>query len=819
MNPKLERLLKILGGIAVVMILITVIVVGWFYSQLAGSLPQVDGEIAVDGVSAPVSIKRDELGVPRIEAENRLDLAYATGFAHAQDRFFQMDLLRRNSAGELSELVGPAAIEHDKEMRLHRFRDRAKAMADSYDEEQTALLQAYTDGVNAGLKSLSVKPPEYLFVALDSEPAPWQIEDSALVLFSMYLDLQWGDFKQECRYGVMLDTLPPELVAFLVPPGSQWDAPVEGDALPAPSYPGPEVVNLRQEEAREAVEQAASNESVLDDLAALDYYAAFAPGSNNWAVAGSHSAHGGAIVADDMHLGISVPGIWYRASLSWKDAEGQSHEVTGVTLPGTPAMVVGSNGHVAWAFTNSEGDWLDVVILEPDPEDDDAYLTPEGSKKFEHHPQVIHVSKSPDETFEVLETIWGPVIDTAPDGRRRVARWVAHDQEGVNLNLLNLETCQNTDDALTLAAMSGSPAQNFVVGDDSGKIAWTILGRIPRRPDIDGRIPASWTDGKHEWQGWLEPKDYPRIVAPEDGRIWTANARVVGGEKLAILRDGGYDLGARARQIRDDLYEVESATEADMLAIQLDDRAVFLTPWQQHLLELLDEQAIEDHPERAEARNLVENWGDRAAIDSAGYRIVRDYRLRVLQTVCESLTVPCIERDPSFKVPWSTKVEGPVWQLITEQPEHLLAPQYESWNDLMLAALDEELSLLTTDEQTQAEIPLAEQTWGVFNTARIQHPLSKAVPQLSAWLDMPAVPLAGGSSNMPRIQRPDSGASQRMAVSPGREAEGYMEIPCGQSGHFLSPHYADSHPAWVEGKQSPFLPGEAVNTLVLMPAG
>lgn len=812
MNPKLERVLKILGLIAVLTILVAAIVGGWFYSQLAGSLPQVDGEIVIEGISAPVSIKRDALGVPRIEAENRIDLAFATGFAHAQDRFFQMDLLRRNSAGELSELVGPAAVNHDKEMRLHRFRDRAKAMAESYDEEQIALLQAYTDGVNAGLNSLSVKPPEYLFMVLDAEPAPWQIEDSALMLFSMYLDLQWGDFKQECRYGVMRDTLPEELVDFLIPPGSKWDAPVEGDALPAPTYPGPDIVNLRTQEAQEVVEQTASNRPVLDELAELDYYAAFAPGSNNWAVAGSHSAHGGAIVADDMHLGISVPGIWYRASLSWKDEEGQPHEVTGVTLPGTPAMVVGSNGHVAWAFTNSEGDWLDVVVLEPDPNDDDAYLTPDGPKKFEHHPQVIHVSRSPDEKFEVLETIWGPVIDTDPDGRRRVARWVAHDQEGVNLNLLNLETCKTTDEALTMAALSGSPAQNFVVGDDSGKIAWTILGRIPRRPDIDGRVPASWTDGKRQWQGWLEPKDYPLIVAPEDGRIWTANARVVGGEKLAILRDGGYDLGARAGQIRDDLYEVDKATEADMLAIQLDDRAVFLSPWQEQLVGLLDDEALEGQPKRAEAKEQLEKWGDRAAIDSVGYRIVRDYRLRVLQMVCESLTVPCREYDSEFKVPWSTKVEGPVWQLITEQPEHLLDPNYETWDDLLLAALDAEL-----EELSKNQLPLAQQTWGVYNTARIQHPLSKAVPALSRWLDMPAVPLAGGSSNMPRIQRPDSGASQRMAVSPGREEEGYMEIPCGQSGHFLSPHYADSHPAWVEGKQSPFLPGEAVNTLVLKP--
>ncbi len=814
MKSLFKFVLKCFVAVVALSLLVGVLLGWWFYGQLTGSLPQLAGEIVVDGITAPATINRDALGIPRIVASNRLDLAFATGFAHGQDRFFQMDLLRRNSAGELSALVGPAAVEHDRAMRLHRFRARAQAMAESTDDQRKALLEAYTNGVNAGLHSLSTKPPEYLFAVLDTEPEPWNVEDAALVLFSMYLDLQWDDFKDECRYGLMLETLPEELVAFLIPPGSPWDAPVEGDRLPSPRYPGPEVIDLRTNEARQALQQAKSTALMLDDFAAAEHFATFVPGSNNWAVAGTHTAHGGAIVADDMHLGISVPGIWYRASLSWTDEDDQSHEITGVTLPGTPAVVVGSNGHIAWAFTNSEGDWLDVVLLDAVPDDDDAYQTPDGPRKFDHHEETIHVLRSADETIDVLETIWGPVIDTDHKGRRRVARWVAHDIEGVNLNLLDLETCETTEEALMLAARTGSPAQNFVVGDDQGNIAWTILGRIPRRPDIDGRVPASWTDGLHQWQGWLDPEDYPRIVSPESGRIWTANARVVGGEKLAILRDGGYDLGARAGQIRDGLFELDKATEADMLAIQLDDRALFLAPWQEQLLELLDEEATDGHPKRDEARELVETWGDRAAIDSVGYRIVRGYRLRVLKAVCESLTAPCREIDPKFNVPWPTKVEGPVWQLITEQPKHLLAPSYESWTELMLAALDQELEELTSDG-----IPLAEQTWGAFNTAKIQHPLSKAVPQLASWLDMPAEPLSGGSSNMPRIQRPNSGASQRMAVSPGREAEGYMEIPCGQSGHFLSPNYADSHPAWTGGKQSPFLPGDPVHTLELKPSG
>ncbi len=241
----------------------------------------------------------------------------------------------------------------------------------------------------------------------------------------------------------------------------------------------------------------------------------FHPGSNNWAVSGKHTADGRALVADDMHLGIRVPHIWYRASLVWPDAEGKSHSMTGVSLPGTPAIVVGSNGHVAWGFTNSEGDWVDVVIVEVDPDDKDSYLTPDGPRKFEHVTESIKVKDAADEKLEIVSTIWGPIIDHDHQGRPRAIRWVAHDPDGVNMGLMRMESADNLEDALRLANLSGSPAQNFVVADDQGRIAWTILGRIPQRVGFDGRLPTSWADGSHRWDGYLAPEEYPRIVDPE----------------------------------------------------------------------------------------------------------------------------------------------------------------------------------------------------------------------------------------------------------------------------------------------------------------
>lgn len=805
---------KIIVRSLFVTLLLLVVVLGsggfWLWRQLHKSLPQVSGQVTLEGLRDKVTIERDGLGVPTIRAKNRVDLAFATGFLHGQERFFQMDLLRRNSAGELAELVGPALVEQDKRTRIHRFRDVARRVIATGDNDQKSLGAAYADGVNAGLAALEAKPFEYL--AIRATPRRWTPEDTVLVLFSMYLDLQGEDHLDESAHGLMHDLLPEPVFAFLAPRGTEWDAPLEGPDFEVPPVPGPEVLDLRRQAAASLSFSTRSRRRIAEDREPPGH-----PGSNNWAVAGSHTQHGGAIVADDMHLGIAVPNIWYRARFVWPAAEGGEHEVTGVTLPGTFAMVVGSNQHVAWAFTNSEGDWVDLVVLEPDPSDAHAYLTPQGPRALERYAEVIHVRGQPDQTVEVLQTIWGPVVDTDHRGRQRALKWVAHEPEGVNFRLFELEGARTLEEAIQIANQSGAPAQNFTVADKTGRIGWTIMGRMPRRIGFDGRLPASWADGNRRWDGWLEPAEYPRVIDPPQGRIWTANARVVGGAAYELLGDGGYDLGARASQIRDSLLALEKASEDDMLAIQLDDRALFLERWQRLLLETLSPDACRDHPLRQQFRDFVERWGGRAAIDSVGYRLVREFRLDTSDAVLEPLVEACLKADSDYRLTRrlssEDSSEGPVWRLVSEKPPHLLHPKYKSWDEQLLAVID-----AIIDQATAGGRSLGDYSWGAYNTARIQHPLSRAQPLLSRWLDMPAEPLPGSSSDMPRIQRPDFGASERMAVSPGRESEGYFHMPGGQSGHPLSPNYRDGHEAWVRGKKTPFLPGPTVSTLTLVPA-
>jgi penicillin amidase len=478
-----------------------------------------------------------------------------------------------------------------------------------------------------------------------------------------------------------------------------------------------------------------------------------------------------------------------------------------VTLPGVPIVIAGSNGHVAWGFTNSYGDWQDLIVLEVDESDPDRYLAPGGPRRFERVREVLHVKGGADEVLDIELTRWGPVVDRDHLGRPRALRWTAHEERAVNLVLMRLEGAGNVEEALDAANVSGIPPQNFVCADDRGRIGWTIAGVVPTRVGFEGRLPTSWADGTRRWDGWRAPRETPRIVDPPEGLLWTANARTVQGTDLELLGDGGAWLGARARQIRDGLRARAKWTERELLGVQLDDRALLLERWQELLLQVLAPAGGDRR--RAQARRLVQAWGGRAAVDSTGYRIVRNFRLAVLDHVLEPFGAQLQSQDALFSGAYLTQAEGPVWRLVRERPPHLLNPGYGRWDDLLLASADEALRELGPGD-------LAPHTWGEWNTSTIRHPLSQAIPFAGRFLDMPRVPLPG-DEHMPRFQAPSAGASERMVVSPGRESEGIFEMPCGQSGHPLSPFYRAGHLAWVRGEPTPFLPGPAEHVLTLVP--
>jgi len=472
------RLLRATALSLLAVLLIGVIALWWL---LAGSRAQLDGTQRLPGLSAPVSISRDALGTVTIDGKNRRDISYALGYVHAQERFFEMDLMRRMPAGELSALVGPAALKVDMNHRRHRLRAVAEAAYAQMPPAQKRELDRYRDGVNAGLAHLRVRPWEYLL--LGNKPKPWRAEDSILIIAAMYLDLNNdGRNERELHIADMRSVLPGSLVDFLLAPDPEWEAPLTGRLSRAPVIPNSSVFNLRQHPATQV------STAVLAALApALDEAR---PGSNSFAVGGALTGTGAAMLANDMHLGLRVPNIWFRTRLRYPDptAPGGERDINGVSLPGTPAVVVGSNGQIAWGFTNSYGDWTDWVRVQRDPAHPEHYKVPEGWATIERHDEHIQVKGEPDTILRVDDTRWGPIMGKDVDGTPLALAWIAQYPRSYNLALMQLERTPDVASALNLAPRLGMPPQNLLVADSAGHLGWTIVGNsIP----LQRRSPAA----------------------------------------------------------------------------------------------------------------------------------------------------------------------------------------------------------------------------------------------------------------------------------------------------------------------------------------
>jgi penicillin amidase len=515
-------------------------------------------------------------------------------------------------------------------------------------------------------------------------------------------------------------------------------------------------------------------------------------GSNNWAVAGARSVHGGAILADDMHLGLGVPSIWFRAQFQM-GAGPKALRAAGVTLPGLPAIIVGSNGHVAWGFTNAYGQWFDWVEVPRDA-------------KLVKHEEVLAVHGGASQTLVVEELDGAPVVATE-DQRRFALHWVAHEGEAYSLVLDEMLNARHVSDALSVAQRAGMPHQNLIAADREGQIGWTIAGRLWSQRGIaqtQGRL-ATVEEMRHTW---LPPAQYPQVLSPAQGQLWTANNRQLGGELAEMLGDGGFDLGARAQQIRDRLGERAKHDEASVGAIHLDDEARFMKTWAQRFQTLLAA-----HPDRAALAQVLAGWNGRADADQVAYRLVRTARLNTLNALWMAWTRPFLgerQDDEKRRIRWRNQFEYSAVQALDEQPPHLLPVEYTSWDAMLLAQLD------AAAKEMSAEGPLAQATWGRQNSSRIQHVMAKAIPALSRWLDMPTAPQSG-DTNLPHVAGPAFGQSERLVVSPGREENGWLSMPGGQSGHPLSPFYGAGHEDWVKGKHTPLLAGPAQHRMTAVP--
>jgi len=803
------------------------IVLGYAYLALSGSLPVIEGTKKLSGLKSSVVILRDKTGVVDISATNRLDLASALGYVHAQERFFQMDLARRNAAGELAALFGKKALPFDKRVQIHQFLLLAKRIFSAMPPEQQQHFIRYSEGVNQGLAQLKEKPFEYLL--LRQAPREWKPHDSLLVVFSMYLTLQSNNGYREHLHGQLKSYYSKSVSQFLLPQGTEWDSPLMGKAYHPIEIPPPEQwpQSHKGQPPSSTANSADQNQASVESVQGLFLEVAHKQsdhtiGSNQWAVSGNLSQHSAAMLAGDMHLGLRVPNTWFRTQLHYQLDNKASVDLYGMTLPGNPLFIAGSNRSISWSFTNSYLDTSDLVKLTVNA-DKTSYLTPQGELPFEIVKQALLVDDAEIVEFSFKKTIWGPVVNH--QGQSYAYRWIAHNPDSLNMGLLNLETAKTANEALSIARQTAIPTQNFMVADAHGHIGWTLIGKLPKRQGFSGQTPESWASGDLRWQGNLPQSAYPSILNPEGERLWTANARVVDQQKFAEFGDGGFALGARAKQISDSLERLVIASESDLLRIQLDDRARFLARWRKLMLSVLE---TSDDPKHISMKKLVANWSGHAAIDDAGYRLVKQFRLDLADILLTPLyTAPfsglavagadsdanSLNEETSIPIyrQFSSQFEGPLWSLVSEQPDHLLPSGFSDWHQLFISQIEKELKRIESNEKSLEQL-----SWGSHNNAQIKHPLSRAVPLLSYFLDMPVQPLAG-DRDMPRVQSSTFGASQRMVVSPGHEDEGIFQMPAGQSGHPLSPYYGAGHADWVSGRSSPFLMQSPVYKLMLTP--
>jgi len=772
-------------------------------------------------LEAPVAVSFDDRGMPVIAASDQRDAAAALGFVHARDRLFQMDLMRRAAAGELAALVGPAVVDRDLAERPRGFRRIAGEVLAGLPEDARAILVAYAEGANAAVATMRT-PPEYAM--LGWPPAPWRAEDSILVALAMHsMLLQSAD--RELAWGEWRACLGEPMFEFLVSETSRFDALLVEPEVPEPRppIPGADDFSLRAEASRETDPDAApdallaSRESrdSRDLSASPDPAAILVPGSNAFAVSGARTADGRAILANDPHLRLSMPPIWYRVAV-----ERPGVELVGLSLPGVPAVLIGSNGRVAWGFTNLTGDLEDWIVVEVDPRNPGRYLIEGGSEPFGELVERIEVRGAKPQELRVRTTRWGPVAAVDRLGRTLVLRTILDDPSGTNLDVLELEEARGVEEALAILARWRGAPQNALVADADGRIGWTVTGFLPDRAGADGRTPRTLAAGADApWSGPLDESLRPRVIDPTSGFLFSANARSLPlGESRRL--GSHWAPPTRASRIRA-LLEARLAAgpvdEEALLAIQLDAAVAALEPWRRVVLAAVPEGA---GGELGALREIAATWSGTADESERGPVILGAVRSAVSQALLRAILRRAAEScgievsDDEIRA-FRAASDEPWLRLLEEEPPHLLPRGSSSWREFVLARL---ATVATRPELRLAEGPDACPTWGERNAASIRHPISLAMPFLAKGYDVPAHPQAGHPDAV-RVAAPTFGASARLVVSPSREEDAILQTPGGQSGDPTNPRYRDLHESWRAGTIEPLLPGAAVERIELRPAG
>jgi penicillin G amidase len=753
----------------------------WIYSIERRELPQVDGAITINGISAPVTVIRDKLGVPHIRAQSFDDLFFAQGFITAQDRLWQMDASRRLAAGELAELLGPSLVPHDRRQRYLQIRAACERGVAALDPNQRHLLEVYAQGVNAYIASNRNHLP-LEFRLLHYTPAPWRVVDSLLIGANMHQMLN-TQYDVELKRERVIQHLNAQEISDLYPQSSWRDLPPAAQANPsADDNAAPGRKKSHSDDDDEEDQRPRTKTSFLLPDFEPQHCEACVPGSNNWVVSGAHTASGKPLLANDMHLGHSIPDIWYEAHLTKGD--GQEYDVAGVTLPGVPFVIVGHNRRIAWGFTNLGPDVQDLFVEQFNQTGQVA--TPQGWQSPRTAHEVIHVKGKPDDVFDVIVTRHGPIITPIlkNETRQLALQWTLYDLDALKVPFLEVNSASNWQEFRAAFSNFAGPAQNVVYADVDGHIGYHATGRIPIRASGDGLLPQSGADAAHDWTGYVPFDQLPSVYDPPSGILATANGRITpDGYKSLLANDWGPPF--RTARIFHLLSEGEHLKPADMLAIQTDVTSEMERFFSDRFVYAID-HAKNTSPRVREAAEIMRGWDGRMEKDSAAASLATWSRRNLMKL----LLMPKMGDDFANYDWWMSSVA--LENIVTHKLPRWLPSGYASYDDVLVAAVQ------TTVDSATAPKSLKTWNWGNHFPVEVQHPVLGSIPILSHFSGTGRHPQSGSGTTVKQIGF-DLGPSERLTVDFANLDNSTLNIVIGESGHLLSPHYKDQFQAWYEG--------------------
>ncbi|HSY91799.1 MAG TPA: penicillin acylase family protein [Candidatus Binatus sp.] len=781
---------RILRWLVLAVFVILAGVVGYGYFVLHSALPQLDGRLQVSGLSAPVTVTRDRQGVPTIEAASLEDLFFAQGYVTAQDRLWQMDLMRRFGSGELSEILGEDTLKLDREQRILGLRAAARKSIEMASPRDRSFFEAYARGVNAFIGTHGNRLP-IEFRILRYAPKPWTAEDSVVIANSMVKDLNYHYFYDALSREKILAKLGPELTADLYVNRSWHDRPptVMREDLTAPD-------NNPNGSDDEDDDDSPDNSVTRRDAPAVDRAQNDAPsegppvnGSNDWVVSGAHTVTGKPLLSNDMHLGHQMPNLWYEAHL-----HSGTFDVAGVTLPGLPYVIVGHNQRIAWGFTNVGPTVTDVYIENFNPQG--AYQTPNGWVQPEHRIEIIHVKDKPDVSVDVRITRHGPVITELVPGETRplALRWTLYD--GLHITSFDVNTAQNWDEFRRAFSQWDAPGQNVVYADVDGNIGYQTTGKVPIRAAGDGSLPVSGADNAHEWTSYIPFEKLPSIYNPPSGIIGTANGRITP-DNYPNSISMEWEAPWRTARIYHVLESGRQFSTADMLALQTDVQSEAGLFAAERFVYAVD-HAAKPSARVKQAAELMRSWDGRMQASSAAPTIAENSvgELRRLLLEPKLGSAPADPSKDDDVLSWKTYSweMRSVWleNILLHRPKRWLPEKYSNYDELLTAAVDAAVN------GPQAPKDLPSWRWGAFNAVEIQHPILGKIPVIRHWSG-PGVHEQSGSGYTVKAVTRHHGPSERFTANLADLDQSTLNIVTGQGGNFLSPYYMDQWKAWYEG--------------------